>query len=330
METKELTYKEALRLALEEEMIRDDSVILLGENIGSFGGASGVTLGLLEKFGPDRVLDTPTSESAIIGCAAGAAMTGMRPVVEMSTMDQASMTIGEIINVLSRSHYLSDGTLSLPSVIMLPSCVTSSGIQNGQTLSALFAAVPGLVIVEPSTPAEAKGLLKASIRNDNPVIFIQNLDLIDMKGVVPVDENYLLPLGNSYVEKSGQDVTIVSWGSSLVETIEAAADLKTNDDIDVEVVNPMTLNPMGMEPIYKSIKKTGHLIIVHDGNKTGGIGAEIAAKVMENDCFNYLESQLIRVSGLDVPVPYSDSLSSMILPQKEDIINAVYAVLDID
>lgn len=329
MDVKELTYKEALRQALKEEMTTDESVILLGEDIGEYGGACGITLGLIEEFGKERVMDTPASESAIVGCGIGAAMAGMRPVCELASMDQAAMAFGELLNGASRSFYLSGGTVKVPMVIMIPSGFGKGVSQNGQSLESIFAQIPGLKVIAPSTPAQAKGMLKAAIRDDNPVILLENRSLMNMKGPVPETDSYILRLGKSYIEREGKDLTLVSWGASLVNAIEAA-DYLADENIDVAVINPMTLRPMFMDQIFDSVKETGRLLIVHDGNKTGGIGAEISARVAEGDCFDYLEAPIARLGGLDVPIPYNRNLESVITPQKEDIIQVVYSVLGLN
>jgi len=329
MELKEMSYKEALRLALNEEMKADEAVVVIGEDIGNYGGACGITLGLLEEFGEERVLDTPKSESAIVGCGIGAALTGLRPICEMSSTNQAAMALGEIINGAAKAHYLSGGSAQVPMVICIPVGMGKAMPQNSQSLESLFAMVPGLKVVAPSTPAQAKGLLKAAVQDDNPVVVLVSRDLMDMKGPVPVTPDYYLPLEQSYVERAGSDLTVVSWGTPLVSVIEAAEHVG-NEDISVEVINPMTLHPMDLGPVYDSVKKTGRLLIVHEGSKTGGIGSEIAASVVESDCFEYLEMPIARLGGLDVPIPYNRSLESVIAPQNEDIIQSIYDLLGLN
>jgi pyruvate/2-oxoglutarate/acetoin dehydrogenase E1 component len=330
MELKEMTYREALRLAMSEEMRMDDKVIFMGEDIGVYGGGFRVSLGMLDEFGDKRVLDTPVSESAIVGCAAGAAMTGLRPICEMMFMDFIALGMDSLVNQAAKIRYMFGGGASVPMVVRLPSgSGTGAAAQHSQTLEAWLCNVPGLKVVTPSTPAQAKGLLKAAIRDDNPVCFIEHKMLYGMKGPVPMDENYVISLGKSYVEREGSDVTIVSWGRLLVDCIEVAGHL-ADENIEAEVINPMTLYPMDMQPIFESVRKTGRLVIVHEGPKTGGVGAEISAKVSESECFDYLEAPILRLGGLDVPIPHNKHLESAVIPQKDDILDAVYTVMGIE
>lgn len=330
MEIKEMTYREALRMAIAEEMRRDSDVVFMGEDIGIYGGSFGVSVGLIDEFGENRIMDTPISESVIVGCAAGAAMTGLRPICEMMFMDFISFGMDSLVNQAAKARYMFGGEAQVPMVVRLPSgSGTGAAAQHSQSLEAWMCHVPGLKVVTPSTPAQAKGLLKAAIRDNNPVCVIEHKTLYAMKGPVPLDDRYVIDLGKSYVERKGSDVTIVSWGRTLVSAIEVANEL-ADESIEVEVINPMTLYPMDMEPIYESVKKTGRLMVVHEAAKTGGVGAEIVAKVVESDCFDFLEAPIVRLGGLDVPIPHNKTLEAAVVPQKEDIAEAVYTLMGID
>ena len=324
MEIKELSFKEAMRQALQEEMKADQSIVVMGQDVRENGGSCGITLGLDE----DRMLDTPSSEQAVIGAAAGAAMTGLRPIVELASMDQALTAFGELVHTAARPFYWSKGKVNVPMTVIVP-VGGGEHPQNGQTLESLFAHIPGLKVVEPSNAAQGKGLLKAAIRDDNPVVFLINRDLLGYKTQVPIEDEYVLPLGKSYTERKGGSVTVVSWGAALVSVLEASVILD-HDGYNIEVINPMTLAPMDMDTIYKSDKNTGHLLIVHDENKTGGLGAEISASVAESECFDYLEAPIFRLCGLDVPMPYNKGLEDVVTPKAEDVVQSVYDLLGVD
>ncbi|WP_281672095.1 alpha-ketoacid dehydrogenase subunit beta [Pseudoramibacter alactolyticus] len=323
MELKEMTYKEALKLALKEMMTADGDVVIFGEDVRQGGG---VTLGLVQEFGEARVMDTPASESAMVGCAVGAAMTGLIPVVALRSMDQAALALGEIIGAAARIAYTSGGQYHVPLTLLIPTGLGDGVRQAGQTLEGLFAQIPGLKIVAASTPAQAKGLLKSAIADPNPVVFLMNQDLMALKSQVPANADYTLPLETAYVEHPGDDMTIVTWGASLVTVLKAMAE---RDDVSAEVINPMTLAPMDIGAVLASVKQTGHLLIVHEGSKTGGIGAEIAASVIESDTFDYLEAPIVRLCGLDTPMPYNRRLQDVVAPQKEDVLQAIDDLLDL-
>lgn len=327
MNLQEMTYREAIRAALREEMTRDPGVYLLGEDIGVYGGSFKVTEGLLSEFGPERVVDTPISESLIVGCAAGSAMTGLRPVAEIMFSDFITFGMDSLVNHAAKFHYMSDGKVNVPMVVRLPSGAgTGAGAQHSQSLEAWFCNVPGLIVAAPSTPAQAKGLMKAAIRNNNPVVFMEYKTLYDTQGPVPVEDNYIVPLGESYVERKGSDVTIVAWGPVLKEVRRAAGKL-WDEGISVEIINPLTLYPMDMKPIFESVKKTSRLIIAHDGPKTGGVGGEIAARVAESEAFSYLDAPILRLGGLDVPAPAAANLEALLPPGQADVADAVYQVM---
>ena len=330
METKEMSYREAIRLAMSEAMREDENVVFFGEDIGQYGGGFGVSVGMLEEFGEERILDTPISESTMVGCCVGAALTGLRPICEMMFSDFIAFGMDSLVNQAAKMRYMHGGEGQVPMVVRLPSgSGTGAAAQHSQILEAWFCNVPGLKVVAPTTPAQAKGLLKAAIKDNNPVVFIEGKTLYKLTGPVPLDENYSIDLEKTYVEKQGSDVTVVAWGTSLVDVIHVAAELEEKN-IDVEVVNPMTLYPMDMEPILESVKKTGRLIIVHEASKTGGVGGEIAAKVAESEAFDYLQAPIIRIGGLDVPIPFNRTLEAAVIPQIEDIADAIYSILGIE
>ncbi|MGI6110013.1 MAG: alpha-ketoacid dehydrogenase subunit beta [Eubacteriaceae bacterium] len=330
MNLQEMSYREALRQAMREEMQRDETVWLLGEDIGEYGGSFKVTLGLQKEFGEARVRETPISESAIVGTAAGSAMTGLRPVAEMMFSDFITFGMDSLVNHAAKFRYMSNGQVQIPMVVRLPSgSGTGAGAQHSQSLEAWFCNVPGLKVCAPATPAQAKGLLKAAIRDNNPVVFIEYKLLYNSRGLVPQENNYIIPLEESYIEQNGSDITIVSWGPALLETRKAVK-MIAQEGISCEIINPLTLYPMDMEPIYESVKKTSRLVIIHDGPKTGGVGGEIAARVAENDCFNYLDSPIIRIGGLDTPVPVAERLEQMMVPDAGQIADGIYSALGLN
>lgn len=318
---RELTYREAIREALREEMRRDESVFLLGEDIGRYGGTCKVTVGLIDEFGPDRVRDMPLSEAGIVGAALGAALIGMRPVAEIMYLDFTLIAADQIINQVAKTHYMSAGQLKAPLVIRTPqNCGISGAAQHSQSLEALYTHIPGLIVIFPSTPYDAKGLLKSAIRSDNPVLFIECRALYDMKGPVPEDE-YLLPIGKADIKRQGKDVTVVAIARNIVQALEAAKMLE-KEGIDIEVVDPRTMNPLDKDTIINSVRKTNKLVIVHDAWKTGGIGAEIGASVAQ-DALDYLDAPIKRVATLDTCIPYSPKLEQYVFPKTGDIIQAV-------
>lgn len=318
---RELTYREAIREALREEMRRDESVFLLGEDIGRYGGTCKVTVGLIDEFGPDRVRDMPLSEAGIVGTALGTAILGMRPVAEIMYMDFSLIAADQIINQVAKTHYMSAGQFKSPLVIRTPqNCGISAAAQHSQSLEALYAHIPGLIVVFPSTPYDAKGLLKSAIRSDNPVLFIECRPLYDKRGPVPEDE-YLLPIGKANIKREGKDVTVVTIGRNVIQALEAAKILE-KEDIDIEVIDPTTINPLDKDEIINSVKRTSKLVIVHDAWKTGGIGAEIAALVVE-EALDYLDAPIKRVTTLDTPMPYNPKLEQYVLPNIDNIMKAV-------
>lgn len=318
---KEITYRQALNEALKEELERDPYVFLAGEDIAIYGGAYGVTIDLWHKFGDDRIKDTPISESAIIGIGIGAAMTGMRPVVEIMYVDFISLGLEQIANQAAKIRYMFGGKSRIPLTIRTEGGTGRSlGAHHSQSLEAWLLHVPGLKVVMPATPYDAKGLLKSSIRDDNPVVFIEHKMLYNTKGPVP-EEEYIIPIGIADVKKEGKDITILTYSRMVLFSLEAAKTLE-KEGINAEVIDLRTLLPLDMDTIVKSVKKTNKVIIVEEDTKTEGTGAEIGMKIME-ECFDYLDAPVKRLAGADVPMPKSPVLEKLAIPQIEDIVREV-------
>lgn len=318
---REITYREAIREALREEMRRDPSVFLLGEDIAEFGGSYKVTQGLLDEFGPERVRNTPISEAAIVGAALGAALVGMRPVAEIMYVDFMGIAMDQIVNQMAKIRYMFGGKARVPTVIRTQQGTgRSSAAQHAQSLEAWFVHVPGLKVVQPSTPYDAKGLMKASIRDDNPVIFLEHKLLYAEKGPVP-EEEYIVPLGKADVKRPGKDVTVVATSRMVLRALNAAKDLE-QEGIDVEVIDPRTLAPLDEDTILESVKKTGKLVVVHEAVRRCGFGAEIAATVAEK-AFDYLDAPIKRVTALDTPMPFNPKLEAFVIPDEDKIKRAV-------
>ena len=321
-----IKYSEAVREAMQLEMLRDDSVFIMGEDVGIYGGAFGVTRGLLEEFGEERVRDTPISEAVIAGAATGAAVTGMRPIAEIMFMDFTTISMDQLVNQAAKIRYMFGGHATVPMVLRTPAgSGTGAAAQHSQSLEALFAHVPGLKVVMPSTPADVKGLLIASIRDDNPVIFVENKLLYNTTGPVP-EGDYVIPLGVADIKREGSDVTIVATSIEVLRALEAA-DLLAEEDIDAEVVDPRCLTPFDEETVTASVRKTGRLIVVHEAPKHGGFGAEIAARIAEGPAFDYLDAPIRRLGGVSAPIPYNPSLERASVPQVEDIIRAAREIM---
>jgi pyruvate dehydrogenase E1 component beta subunit len=317
--------REALNQAMREEMARDPRVFLLGEEVGEYQGAYKVTQGLLADFGEWRVRDTPIAEEAIVGVAIGAAFTGLRPIAEMMTFNFSILALDQMVNHAAKYRYMSGGQIRCPMVLRGPSGAAAQvAAQHSQALESWYAHVPGLVVVMPSTPKDAKGLLKSAIRDDNPVVFMENEVLYNFKGEVP-EEEYHIPLGLSEVKRVGKDVTLVAWSRS-VWTAEAAADELQKDGIEAEVVDPRTLRPLDDEVIFESVRKTNRCVIVEEGWPVAGFGAEIAHRV-QKECFDSLDAPILRVSSADVPMPYAKTLETAYLPQPAGVVDAVRKVL---
>ena len=318
-----ITVKDALKEAIIEEMDRDENVFVMGEDIAEHGGIYGVTAGLLDKYGKERIRNTPISESALIGSALGAAITGMRPIAELMYIDFTAVAMDQIVNQAAKMRYMFGGKVDVPLVIRtLGGGGRGSAAQHSQSLEAWFMHVPGLKVVMPSTPYDAKGLLKTAIRDDNPVMFIEQKMAYSFKGEVP-EEEYLIPFGKADIKRAGSDVTLVANSYLLPKALKAAEIMEKEEGIKVEVIDPLTLVPFDEETIIESVSKTGRLIVVHEAVKRGGFGAEIAAKIYESDAFYYLDAPLQRVAGLEVPTPYNEKLENFAMPDLENIKEAI-------
>jgi pyruvate dehydrogenase E1 component beta subunit len=323
----QMRYREALNAALREELVRDERVVLMGEDIGVFGGAFKVTEGLLEEFGERRVRDTPISENTIVGVGVGAAMVGLRPVVELMTINFALLAFDQIVNHAAHIHYMFGGQASVPLVVRMPQ---GAGHQLGPThshcLEALFAHVPGLLVAVPSTAADAKGLLKTAIRDENPVVFIEHESLYGVRDEVPDDEDHLAEFGRARIAREGSDVTIVGI-SRMARTAERAAEVLSGEHgVEAEVIDPRTLRPLDLETILASVRKTNHCVLVEEGWPHGGVGANLAALIGEQ-AFDDLDAPIRRLSGADVPMPYSKPLEDLAYPHEQQIVLAAKEVL---
>jgi pyruvate dehydrogenase E1 component beta subunit len=321
-----ITYREAISQALREEMHRDERVFIMGEEVGKWGGTYAVTRGFLDEFGDKRVKDTPIAESVIAGAATGAAMAGLRPVAEIMTINFAFLALDQIVNHAAKLHYMFNGQIKVPLVIRT---VGGGGRQLGathsQTPDVIFAHFPGLKVVAPGTPADAKGLLKSAIRDDDPVFFIEHATLYSVRGEVPDDEEYLVPIGVSDIKRAGKDVTLVSY-SKMIQTTLEAADKLAEEGIEAEVIDLRTLRPLDTQPIIESVKKTNRLVVIEEGWRSFGIGAEIASRVAEL-AFDHLDAPIRRVAQAEVPLPYNKRLEQLALPQVDDVIRAAKDVL---
>jgi pyruvate/2-oxoglutarate/acetoin dehydrogenase E1 component len=320
-----MTYREALNQAMREEMHRDETVVLMGEEVGFYQGAYKVSKGLLDEFGPMRVLDTPITELGFTGLGVGAAMAGVRPIVEMMTFNFALLALDQIVNSAAKMLYMSGGQFPIPVVIRGPGGAGHQlAAQHSQALEAWFCHVPGLKVVTPSTPADAKGLLKTSIRDNNPVVFIESEVLYGTRGEVP-DGEHLIPLGLADIKRPGRDVTLIAHSMMVLVALDAAADL-AKEGIEVEVLDPRTLRPLDVETILNSVKKTNRVVIVEEGWPQYGVGAQFV-DVIQHGAFDYLDAPILRVTGADVPMPYAKNLERLALPDKQRVKDAVYRVL---
>jgi pyruvate/2-oxoglutarate/acetoin dehydrogenase E1 component len=320
-----ITYREALNQALREEMRRDPRVFLIGEEVGLYEGAYKVTQGLLKEFGDRRVVDTPIAESGFTGVGIGAAMVGLRPVVEMMTFNFALLALDQIVNSAAKMNYMSGGQYNIPIVIRGPGGPAHQlAAQHSQSMESYFYHVPGLKVVRPSTPADAKGLLKSAIRDDNPVIFIESETLYAVKGEVPDDEDFLIPLGEAVVRREGTDVTVVAYMGMMYRAMEAAEEL-AKEGISVEIVDPRTLQPMDSAVIVGSVRKTHRAVVVEAGAGFAGMGSEIAAFITEQ-AFDDLDAPVERVTGASAPMPYARNLERAKTPSKDKVIDAIRKV----
>lgn len=317
-ENRELTYVEALREGLRQVMEKDESVFLLGEDIGVYNGAFGVTAGLLEEFGEERVRDTPISEAAIAGACLGAALTGMRPVGEIMFMDFVALSLEQLALQAAKIRFMFGGKAKAPFVLRMPAgSGTGAAAQHSQSLENWLVHVPGLKVVMPSNAYDAKGLLIASIYDDNPVVFVEHKLLYSTKAHVP-EEIYEVPLSQARVVRDGTDVTIIATSIMVHRALEAATQL-SEEGIEVEIVDPRTLNPLDDETIINSVVKTGKALIIHEAVGTGGFGGEIAARIAGSEAFDFLDAPIRRLTGLDIPIPYNRTLEYNAVPQVENI-----------
>lgn len=317
-----ITYRDAVRNTLIEELDRDQNVFLIGEDIGRYQGTFRVTAGLFDKYGSERVLDTPITEPGIVGIATGAAMTGLRPVVEMMTMSFSILALDQIINHAAKIHYMTGGQAKVPLVIRGPGGAANQlSAQHSHSMEGWYAHVPGLKVVAPSTPECAKGLLKSAIRDDNPVIFTENPGLYGVKGEVNDDPDFTIPFGKARIAKEGKDISLIAY-SRMVHVCLAAAGELARSGIDAEVVDVRCLLPLDRETIYNSVRKTHRAVVVYEDWKSGGFGAEIAARIGE-ECFDDLDAPVGRVGGLNVPMPYTRNLELECIPNEKDVLAAV-------
>jgi pyruvate dehydrogenase E1 component beta subunit len=322
-----MTYRDAIREAMREEMIRDERVFLMGEEVGLFGGAYKVSEGMLDEFGPKRVVDTPIAENGFIGAATGAAMLGLRPIVELMTLSFSFMAIDQIINHAAKIHYMFGGAVRVPLVIRgAGGGGAQLTAQHSHSPEVLFAHIPGLIVLAPATPADAKGLLKSAIRSDDPVIFVETMTLYQTKGEVPEGE-HLLPFGKADVKKSGRDVTIFTHGPTTVLALQAIKALEA-ERIDAEIVDLRSLRPLDVETIVSSVKKTTRAVVAEEGWSSYGTNAEIAAIIQEH-AFDYLDAPVARVGGAEVPMPYNKTLERAAMPSVDSIVRAVRVTMGV-
>jgi pyruvate/2-oxoglutarate/acetoin dehydrogenase E1 component len=324
---KEMSYQEAIREALREEMLRDERVFLIGEDIGKYGGSFGVTRTLFDQFGPDRVRDTPISENSIVGAGTGAALAGMRPVMEIMLADFAGLAIDQICTQAAKLRFMTGGQCKVPWVLRMPQgggAGKSIAAQHSQSLEMWFANIPGLKVVLPSTPYDAKGLLKAAIRDDNPVIFLEHKLLYSFRGLVP-DQEYVLPLGRCDLKRQGKDVTVVASGAMVWYAMQAA-NILAHEGTSVEVVDVRTISPLDEDTIGASARKTGRVVLVAEPCRSYGPTGEWGMVVIEQ-AFDYLQAPIIRVTGRFSPIPFADSIEKGVWPSADDVVRAIQTVM---
>lgn len=322
----EITYREAIHDAMVEEMRRDENVFLIGEDIGAYGGAFGVSAGMLAEFGPERVRETPISELGIVGAAAGAAMVGMRPIAELMFSDFVLLAMEPLMNQAAKARYMFGGKATVPMVLRLPGgSGTGAAAQHSQSLESMLIHIPGIKVVAPSTAADAKGLLLSAIRDPNPVCFVEHKLLYKVKGEVP-EGDYTVPIGLADIKHAGTDITVVSSGIMVQKSLAVAKKLN-EEGISVEVLDLRTLRPMDTEAIIKSVKKTGRLLVVHEAVQTGGWAGEVMAVVSSSEAFDYLDAPMRRLAGKDVPIPYNRLLEAAAVPQEADIEAEIRAIV---
>lgn len=322
----EITYREAIHDAMTEEMRRDENVFLIGEDIGTYGGAFGVSAGMLAEFGPERIRETPISELAIVGAAAGAAMVGMRPIAEMMFMDFILLAMEPLVNQAAKARYMFGGKVTVPMVVRMPGgSGTGAAAQHSQSLESLLMHIPGIKVVAPSTAYDAKGLLLSAIRDPNPVCFVEHKLLYKVKGEVPEGE-YTIPLGVADIKHPGTDITVVTSGIMVQKSLNVAKKLEA-EGISAEILDLRTLRPMDTDAIIRSVKKTGRLLVVHEAVQTGGWAGEVMAVVSSSEAFDYLDAPMRRLAGKDVPIPYNRFLEAAAVPQEADIEAEIRAIV---
>lgn len=322
----EMRMRDALKEALREELKRNDRVFLMGEDIGAYGGSYAVTKGLLDEFGPDRVRDTPIAESGIVGAGIGAAMNGMHPMVELMTINFSFLALDQIVNSAAKLYYMSNGQINVPLVIRMASGGGSQlAATHSHSLEGLYAHFPGLKVVCPSNPADAKGLLKRAFRDENTVIFIEHTANYALRGEVPEDPDYLVEFGKANLLREGTDVTIVGYSGSVHQAMRAAELLASQENISAEVIDLRTLRPLDIDTVVASVKKTNRCVVVEDDWEFGGFAGEISAQLMER-AFDWLDAPVARVCSRDVPLPYNRNLEFAALPSEEDVVEAVLSM----
>lgn len=321
-----ITYREALSQALREEMQRDENVFIMGEEVGVWGGTYAVTRGLLDEFGEKRVRDTPISEMAIVGAAVGAAMAGLRPIAELMTINFAFVAMDAIVNSMAKVRYMFDGQFKVPMVIRT---TTGGGKQLGATHShapeVVFAHFPGYYVAVPGTAYDAKGMLKAAIRDDNPVLFVEHSTMLQRRSDVPDGDDFVLPIGKSDIKRKGDDVTIVTYQKGLEHSLTAAEEL-AKDGIQAEIIDLRWLRPLDLEPVFESFKKTNRCVVVEESLPMYNVGAEVAAQITDQ-CFDWMDAPVKRVAAMDQPLPYSRDIELMALPSPQKIIDAVKEIV---
>ena len=323
---KTLQFREALNEAMSEEMRIDDQIVLMGEEVAEYNGAYKVSQGMLDEFGPERVIDTPIAELGFTGIAVGATMKGMKPIVEFMTFNFSLVAIDQIINSAAKTLYMSGGQINCPIVFRGPNGAAAQvAAQHSQDFSSWYAQVPGLKVLAPSTPLNAKGLLRSAIRDPNPVIFLENEILYGLKGEVSSDNDFTIPFGKANIAKEGSDTTIVTYSIMLQKSLEAAKILKNEFNLDVEVIDLQSLRPLDSETIINSVKKTNRIVTVEESWPVASIGSEVV-NIVQKNAFDYFDAPIIKVNSADVPMPYSSSLEKLYLPQIDDIVKAVKEV----
>lgn len=322
----EISYLEAIRQALWQEMKRDERVFLLGEDIGRYGGAFGLTYGMLDEFGPERVRETPISEAAIVATAIGAALLDMRPVAELMFMDFVLLALDQIANQAAKMRFMFGGRTTVPMVIRMPSgSGAGAASQHSQSLESVLMHFPGLIVLNPSTPYDAKGLMLAAIRNPNPVCFVEHKVLYKTKGEVP-EEDYTIPIGVAEIKRAGRDITVVANNVMVMKTLNVAERL-SKEGIEVEVIDPRTLLPLDTQTIIDSVARTGRLLVVHEACQTGGWAGEVIAAVVGSPAFDYIDAPVRRLGGKDIPIPYNRGLEKIAIPQEPDIEQEIRALV---